>query len=118
MELVFELLRYVENKSDSVTPELPEIGGYTQSEVSYHIKILGQSGLLKIYDFSDNNGEEWAVIHMTNKGHDFYDELKQPEILEVIKSEFKDASLSTLISIVKGLAEKIAKNKIQSLGLN
>jgi hypothetical protein len=115
MDLVYKILEFTENKSDFTSPELPMIEGFDQTIICYHIKILSQARLLEAKDWSSDDGPEWVLTHMTNYGHDFFENLKQKTIWETIKSEFKDASLDTIITVSKQLAEGWAKKKVNAL---
>jgi hypothetical protein len=115
MELVVKLLNYLEEKEDFITRVTPEIEGYSNDQVYYHLKLLDQAYLVEAEDSSDDDSIVWGATCLTNQGHDFIDSLKQESIWSTIKSEFKDASLSTIVSVTKQLAEGWAKKKVESL---
>jgi hypothetical protein len=115
MDLVYKILEFAENKSDFIDPVLPKIYGFDQATICYHVKILAQAGLLEAKDWSTDDGSNWVLTHMTNYGHDFFENLTQKSIWDAIKSEFKDASLDTIISVSKQLAEGWAKKKVTAL---
>jgi len=115
MELVYKILEFTENKDDFIDPVLPEIQGFDGITICYHVKILAQAGLVEAKDWSTDDGPTWVLTHMTNKGHDFFENLKQESIWGAIKSEFKDASLDTIISVSKQLSEGWAKKKVTAL---
>ena len=115
MELVYKVLEFAENKEDFIDPVTPEIKGYEIDAICYHIKILSQAGLLEAADWSTHDGPEWVLTHMTNPGHEFFENLKQKSVWSTIKSEFKEASLETTISVAKQLSEAWAKKKIEAL---
>jgi hypothetical protein len=115
MELVYKILEFAENKDDFIDPVLPEIQGFDGTTICYHVKILAQAGLVEAEDWSTDDGPTWVLTHMTNKGHDFFENLKQESIWGAIKSEFKEASLDTIISVSKQLSEGWAKKKVTAL---
>jgi hypothetical protein len=115
MELVYKLLEFTESKPDFINSVLPEIKGFDENTICYHVKILAQAGLLEANDWSTDDGPTWVFTHMTNYGHDFFENLKQEYIWATIKSEFKGASLETIISVSKQLAEGWAKKKVTEL---
>ncbi|MCP4387293.1 MAG: hypothetical protein GY802_03295, partial [Gammaproteobacteria bacterium] len=45
-------------------------------------------------------------------GHEFLEAINRPEIWEVLKAEFKDASLSTLKSVAGTLLSAFAKKQL------
>lgn len=48
-----------------------KIDNYTNEEISYHIKLLFQAGLIEAYDVTDSSGFEWKAKSLTWKGHEF-----------------------------------------------
>lgn len=64
-----------------------------------------------------DNGIDWsdADIRLTAKGHEFAASVKQPEIWEVIKKNFKEASIETVFTVSKDLAIKLAKKKLEKI---
>lgn len=59
----------------------------------------------------------WSVvpIRLTAKGHEFLEALRNQEVWEVIKAEFKDASISTLVDVSKDLLAGFLKQKVSNL---
>ncbi len=115
IDLVYKNLEFAENKNDFIDPVVPAIEGFDSTIICYHIKLLAQAGLIEAQNWSTDDGPAWVLTHMTNKGHDFFENLKQETIWEVIKSEFKEASLNMVISVAKQLAESWAKKKVTNL---
>jgi len=56
---------------------------------------------------------EWISrpLRLTAAGHEFAEALSRKEIMEVLKSGFKDASLSTLKTAAKELLSAFAKKQ-------
>lgn len=118
MELIYKIMTFYEAKEDFVDLITPEIDGYSENEVNYHLKLMSQANLLEAKDWSSLSNTEWVASSLTHKGHDFFDALKQESVWSAIKSEFKEASLETVISVSKQLAEGWAKKKLESLLAN
>jgi hypothetical protein len=115
MELVVKILSFLEDKEDFINPVTPEIEGYTEDEINYHLKLMDQAYLIEAKDWSSMSSTTWVASCLTNLGHDFIDAIRHESIWSTIKSEFKDASLSTIVSVSKQLAEGWAKKKVESL---
>jgi len=115
MDLIYKILAFYEEKEDFVTYVTPEIDGYSEKEVNYHIKLMDQAGLLEAKDWSSLSSTSWVASSLTHYGHDFFESLKQESVWNAVKSEFKDASLETIISVSKQLAEGWAKKKVEAL---
>lgn len=56
-----------------------------------------------------------TVKRLTWEGHEFLDDIRQQEIWNRIKSDFKDASFSTIVNVGKQLAASYAKKKVERL---
>lgn len=59
----------------------------------------------------------WSVVplRLTAQGHDFIEALRNSEVWDIIKKEFKDASLGTLLRVSKDLLEGYTKKKVIGL---
>lgn len=51
-------------------------------------------------------------MRLTASGHEFTEAINRPEIWDVLKQEFKDASLSTLRSAATSLLLAFAKKQV------
>jgi hypothetical protein len=50
-----------------------EIGGHSDEEVSYHVRLLTKEGLIEASDLSSSDGFVWKPIRLTWAGHEFLD---------------------------------------------
>jgi hypothetical protein len=114
---------------DTMLDELREAGfNSDDSNFVFHLRLLCDKGLIIRIDGQPGFGHElmhsleghsyiWydPPLRLTDKGHDFIANLRQKEVWQTIKTEFKDEGLSTLMSVAKSLAEGFAKKKITSL---
>ncbi len=88
----------------------------------FHVQILEDQELIECLDKKSDLGYEitlggdfrWSSrpLRMTAAGHEFVDALNRPEIWDVLKSEFRDASLSTLRSAARTLLLAFAKKQL------
>jgi DNA-binding transcriptional ArsR family regulator len=82
MDLCRDILRLVEASPDSAGPAI-KIDGRSDEEMSYHIKLLGEAGLLEVGSadgrFIKDDGRRirlqkaYSVISLTWQGHEFLD---------------------------------------------
>ena len=79
------------------------------------IEGVGNSSNIGLID--DSDGVDWidANIRLTAAGHEFISNLRQSEVWEVIKENFKEGSIETIFSVAKKLAEGFAKKRIESV---
>jgi Hypothetical protein (DUF2513) len=123
------LLEAFENAEKPTTDieELQLLGfNYEDDKFIFHLQILADRMLVEgegdnknfLGYVKGNDGyTSWGAIplRLTANGHDFIEALRNKEVWETIKSEFKDASIGTLIKVSKELFEGYAKNKIAAL---
>ncbi len=85
----------------------------------FHFQILEDNQFITTYSNDNFMGYHIAtsgrvvwtdpLLRLTAAGHEFSDALNREEIYEVLKKEFKDASVSTLASVSKQLMSAYAK---------
>ncbi|HCM0522269.1 TPA: DUF2513 domain-containing protein [Vibrio parahaemolyticus] len=115
MELIRKLLLTIEKN-----PRQLEVEGYDKNQVKYHALLLIEAGFLdgNVSDTLANTSvvpSFVSVNRLTWDGHEFLDNIRKEEVWNTIKTEFKDASISTVFSIGKQLTENYAKKKLSSL---
>ncbi|WP_217517445.1 DUF2513 domain-containing protein [Vibrio metschnikovii] len=115
MGLIRKVLICLENDESYL-----DIDGYDRDYLKYHALILIEGGLLdgEVRNYLANTStipSQVDITRLTWNGHEFLDNIRSEEVWAKIKSEFKDASVSTIVSVGKQLAENFAKNKIQSM---
>lgn len=115
MELIRKLFFALEENPHQLT-----IDGYDIEVVKYHALLLIEAGFLdgKVSDTLVNTSvvpTHIFVNRLTWDGHEFLDNIRKDEVWNTIKSEFKDASVSTIFNIGKELAESYAKKKLRSI---
>lgn len=86
----------------------------------YHGMLLIDAGLVEgsLRKTLGNTSAAPSIViikGLTWDGHEFLDNIRQSEVWETIKSDFKDSSISTIRSVVKQLAEAYAKKKVEAL---
>lgn len=90
----------------------------------FHLQILSDKNLVKReqgiglgYVIGADGSIGWSVVplRLTAEGHEFIEALKNREVWSTIKSEFKDASVETLLNVSKKLFEGYINKKITSL---
>ena len=87
---------------------LGKINGYSQEQVSYHVRLLNQAGLIEAINLSDNLGFRWEPIGLTWQGHEFLDSARDETLWKEAKRQLKNMgsiSLQVLLQILLKLAE-------------
>ena len=88
----------------------------------FHIQILEDQHFVECLDKKSEIGYEITLggdfdwksrpLRLTASGHEFTEAINRPEIWEILKAEFKDASLSTLKSTATSLLLAFAKKQV------
>lgn len=109
MAVIREILLSIE-ANDEVSP----IDGYSSEIIEKHVQLLLEAKLI------DRNSlgilpAMVTVTKLTWNGHEFLDSTREEQVWNTIKSEFKDASVSTIIKVGKDLAEGFAKKKVEAI---
>jgi hypothetical protein len=91
----------------------------------FHVNILDDKDFVKRDDGKTGFGlvrgvtgdECWSVVplRLTSKGHDFLETIRNKEVWSIIKRDFKEASISTLVDVSKKLFEGFISRKIEYL---
>lgn len=115
---------------DTLIDEL-EHAGFNRNDPNFifHMRLLYDNGLIVRVDgergFGHNMnqtmgggvGYYWLPVplRLTARGHDFIADLRQKEVWQTIKTNFKDEGISTLMGLSKSLAMGFAKKKVKDL---
>ncbi|AGO56590.1 Uncharacterised protein [Serratia liquefaciens] len=95
----------------------------------FHMRLLYDNGLILRVDGKAGFGHEMSrglgkavsyswidtPLRLTARGHDFIADLRQQEVWQTIKTNFKDEGISTLMGLSKSLAMGYAKKKVKDL---
>jgi DNA-binding transcriptional ArsR family regulator len=87
MDLIRAILQKVESCEDSSgLDEMPQIDGYSSAQVSYHMKLLYDAGLIKA-QVADAWGQdaEFFSVNLTWTGQDFLDAAKDDTLWKKAK---------------------------------
>lgn len=47
------------------------VEGHSQEEITYHVMLLNEAGLINAFDFSSDEFPDWRPSHVTWAGHEF-----------------------------------------------
>src|SRR4051812_38730475 len=79
MDLARQILMNLDSNTESTGLHCVDvtIEGHSPDEISYHVMLLDDAGLLKAKDASDGEGLEWMPMRLTSQGHDFLEAAKE-----------------------------------------
>lgn len=67
------------------------VQGYTDDEISYHVQLMDEAGLIEAIDCSSSDGRCWKPKRLTYEGHEFLDAARS----DTVWAKAKDKVLST-----------------------
>ena len=111
IDLVRAILLSIENGEDAnghgfIYLNIP---GRSQEEVSYHVGLLYEAGLVDAVNLSTLNSYEWQPRKLTWRGHEFLDSARDENSWEQAKKELKkigNFSFEVLKSVLTALAAR------------
>ncbi len=113
MDLIRDILLKIEEYNEPTGWINITIAGYTDLEISYHIKLLSQAGLIEAFNGSDTAGFDWKAKSLTWEGHEFLDSARNNTIWEKTKSVIKTKALGASFEIVKEILKEITVSFIK-----
>ena len=94
MDLIRSIVQRVAACDDPYGLEyMPEIAGYTKGQVSYHLKIMHEAGLIDALipdDAFETEYTDFRQINLTWKGQDFLDAAKDNSVWKKTKDKVLD----------------------------
>ncbi|MDX1432247.1 MAG: DUF2513 domain-containing protein [Gammaproteobacteria bacterium] len=91
LDLIRSLLFAVEKNEDPTAMLDPKIEGYNELQISYHIMLMDDAGLLKGTDRTAIGVFRWSASHLTWAGHELLDAARKDEIWKEVMAKV-DAS--------------------------
>ena len=96
MDLCRAILLHLEESDSSSAPQCISVVGVSEDEVSYHVKLLADAGLIEALDFSDLSSSQWSPICLTWEGHEFLDAARDDTIWNKAKAQAGDVPIQVL----------------------
>ena len=118
MDLIREILMYVEDKCDGSKLEKIEIEDRNRNEVQYHVYLCADSNLINfaqsqtIYSGTNFN---YRVRSLTSKGHDFLDTIRKENIWIRIKNIALKERRTITIKLLMDIASQETNNIIDKI---
>ena len=113
LDLARTILLAVENNENAVGASFVtiEIPNRSQKEISYHVELLCEAGLIEAKDLSRGSRHyEWHPERLTWQGYEFLDSARDEDLWNRAKNklakETKTFSFETLKTVLTGLAKK------------
>ncbi len=85
---------------------------HSNEEVSYHIMLLAEAGLIEALDFSSLSGGSWRPRRLTWAGHEFLEVSRDESRWEKAKSIVKEKGGGVVFPVLKDLLIQLARQTI------
>ena len=99
MDLVRKILFAIEANEDATGHgwiELGNINNYSEKQVSYHVSLLYQGGLIDAIDLSNMNSFCWEPKRLTWEGQEFLEAIRKEGTWEKLKKEATNLSFAAI----------------------
>lgn len=115
LQLIKQILIYFEEKNDWKGEKEIKIEGYPDKQISYHIDILFEAGLINGEPSRSAQGRIYDVVpfRLTWEGHEFLDSIRGGRWKKILKKVKENGGVFTL-EIIKKLATKLAEEQLLS----
>lgn len=109
MDLAREILFKIEDWPEYGFPIDIRIEGHHADEISYHVMLLNQAGLITAFEFSTDAANDWRASGLTWEGHEFLDAARENtrwnRAKEIVKSKGAGAMFEMLKAVLIDLAK-------------
>jgi hypothetical protein len=113
MDLVRQILLEVEEQPFTGKWLNLEIdGGFTRQEITYHVMILYEAGLLEAVNLTTHGGKNWRPTRLTWEGHEFLEAARDNSRWQKAKSTMMEKAGGITFEILKQLLMKLMMNQI------
>jgi hypothetical protein len=108
MELVREILLQTEASPDVKGIAELDIENHSEDEVSYHVKIMAEAGLVTAIDLSTGMTFCWRPSGLTWQGHEFLDAIRNDTVWSKAKEIVTEKGGAIPFAVLQQLVIKIA----------
>ncbi|MGB2985731.1 MAG: DUF2513 domain-containing protein [Phycisphaerae bacterium] len=114
MDLVRKILLVLEEHEHGFAPKKLQIEGHSNEEVAFHVHLMGEAGLLEVYDDTsfDGTSPEAIPAHITWNGYEFLDAARSPSIWEAAKQRIVSEGLGLSFEVLKGLLTALTNKEV------
>ncbi|KPX27187.1 MULTISPECIES: DUF2513 domain-containing protein [Pseudomonas] len=113
-DLVREILLAIEAYAEPEGLIVLEIDDRPSEEVSYHVRLLDEAGLLAALNTGGMDRFRWQPQRLTYKGHEFLDTIRDGEVWRRTKAGAEKAGvagLGVLLELGKAYGKEVLKEK-------
>ncbi len=104
MDLVRSILLQVEANEDDPRGMIPlDIPGKSPMDVSYHVMLMAEAGLITAHDLSSSSGYNFIPKRLTWSGHEFLDAARNETVWNETKMTVAKKAGTVSFEVLKAL---------------
>jgi hypothetical protein len=114
-DLVREILLAIEAHDEPEGLIELHIDDRSAEEISYHVRLLDEAGLLAALDTGGLDRFRWQPVRLTYQGHEFLDTVRDGEVWRRTKVGAEKAGvagLSMLFDVAKAVGKQVFKERL------
>ena len=115
-ELIRKILVELETLGDTKSYLFPDaVKPYDTQIVSYHIRILGEAGLIQVNHPRGLEVDEWVFIaeRLTWQGHDLLDNIREQNMWNKVRRIIREKGIEISVEAIKLAAHMIVQQVFQ-----
>lgn len=112
MDLARRILQELEQYPEPVGPVHISLEGKSEDEISYHIKLLHEAGLVEALDMSTLRQFSWRPMRLTWAGHEFLDASRNDEIWSRAKRVLREKGGILSFDVLKYVLIELTKRSL------
>jgi len=115
LELIRKLLIFFDERPEPTAIWVPEIPGYDDPTIKYHLVLLHDAGYLRCEAQKTATGRVISVLpfELTWSGHEFLDRVRNELIWDEVRNKIKEKGfVSASVDFIKKLADKQIRKRL------
>ncbi len=114
MDLIRKILFALVEKPHTDEHHKIEIEGFSEEDISYHVKLLAEAGLIEAVNYSKHSRSRWRPVSLTWEGHDFLEAAKNETIWNKAKAVITEKGSGLVFDVLKATLIQLIKGQIAS----
>lgn len=114
MDLVRQILLQVEKNTDPNELIDPKVEGRSETEISYHVMLAADAGLLEARDRTAIGVFRWSASYLTWAGHEFVDAARDDAVWQEAKKIADTSGEGVSFEVLKKILLESAEKRIRS----
>jgi len=88
------------------------IEGHTEEEITYHVQLAHEAGLIEAIDLTSHNGVCWKAKRLTYQGHEFLDAARSDTVWDKAKKMLLSATGTITLEGLKAALPQIVRKLV------